>query len=668
MSDEPKYQMTISLDVLRHLGVGLYSNVPAVLSEAVANAWDADAAHVRIDVARDTITIEDDGHGMSVADANDRYLLVGYQRRKENGGLTPRLRRQVMGRKGIGKLSLFSVAKTVSVYSVKDGQAHGFRMNTEHIEESIRNKEAYYRPEPLDAGGIATKQGTKIMLSDLKRRSYQSPHLRKRLARRFSVIGDASEFEVILDGEPVTAKDRAYHEKLQYIWTFGETGEEAAASVPMVKRYPRPSEVRVNGITEHIGGWIGTVQKAGQTKDTDTGESLNAIFIMVRGKMAQEDILEEFGEGGIYSSYVIGEIHADFLDVDDKDDTATTGRQRLIEDDPRYQALKKKIGDELKFIQNEWTGLRNRDGPDVALAIPGIREWYGTLAPSHKTIAQRLFGRINQYAIDDDDTKRRLFVGAILTFEVLKFRNLLDLLQDINVDNLEALGDVFSQLDEIEANAYYQITKDRLEIISKLNSLVDDNAVEKVIQKYLYDHLWLLDPSWERATHTEVMESSVRRAFGEIDATLTDDQKRSRLDIKYTTTGNKHVIIELKRPDRVLSSNEIQGQIQKYRGAVANVLKEEGRGNEPIEFICVLGKPPSDWESYAEAEQESREALEKFHARIIMYRQLISNAVRAYREYTEQEKNITRLHRLIQNIAPADVDAMSQPDDPVERP
>jgi hypothetical protein len=40
--------MRLSLNVLNHLGLNLYSNVPAVLSEAVANAWDAEAHDVEI--------------------------------------------------------------------------------------------------------------------------------------------------------------------------------------------------------------------------------------------------------------------------------------------------------------------------------------------------------------------------------------------------------------------------------------------------------------------------------------------------------------------------------------------------------------------------------------------------------------------------------------------
>ena len=94
-----KYKMAISENVLCHLGIGLYSNIPAVLSETVANAWDADAGLVEIntDYDNDLITIQDDGHGMTGDDANDKYLHVGCDRRK-NGGTTAG-GRIVMGRK-----------------------------------------------------------------------------------------------------------------------------------------------------------------------------------------------------------------------------------------------------------------------------------------------------------------------------------------------------------------------------------------------------------------------------------------------------------------------------------------------------------------------------------------------------------------------------------------
>lgn len=650
VSEHP-YRMTISLDVLDHLGVGLYSNVPAVLSESVANAWDADAQHVLINITDDDITIEDDGHGMSVDDANNKYLRVEYKRRKEQGGsTTPLLKRPVMGRKGIGKLSLFSIADTITIYSVKNDHLHGFRMDADNIRNSISNGDSNYYPESLDVQNITLKHGTRIVLSNLRRSSYKPKSLKKRLARRFSVISEQNKFEVLLNGDAITMEDRSYHEKLQYIWTFGEAGREIASMISEVASISRPNIVQVNGSKKCIDGWIGTVEKAGHAKDPDTEESINAICIMVRGKMAREDVLEEFGEGGMYSKYIIGEIHADFLDLDDEDDISTTGRQHIIEEDPRYVALMEKIKLELKTIQSEWTNRRNMDGTKVALNIPAINEWYNDLSAGHRDAAQKLFGRINQLAVDDDRTRRQLLSGGVIMFEMLKFRDLLDLLDDIDTNNLDALGNIFDQLDELEANAYYQITKDRLEVIRKMGCLVDKNALEKAVQQHLFDHLWLLDPSWERATHTERMESGILKAFDEVDAKLTEEQQSARLDIKYTTTGNKHVIVELKRPGRTLNTHDIQGQIRKYHGAVSRVLKDSGFGSQPIEFVCILGKRPSDWVD-DEEEQKSRDSLKAYDARIVMYDELINNAQRAYRDYAEKEENVTRLHKLLRRVA-----------------
>ena len=58
-------EMKIDLSVLEHLGMNLYSTIPAVLSEVVANAWDADAVNVKVqfDKEANQISIEDNGSG-----------------------------------------------------------------------------------------------------------------------------------------------------------------------------------------------------------------------------------------------------------------------------------------------------------------------------------------------------------------------------------------------------------------------------------------------------------------------------------------------------------------------------------------------------------------------------------------------------------------------------
>ena len=73
---DPIYRMRLSLNVLEHLGLNLYGNVPAVLSEVVANAWNADARTVRVtlDPDAETIMIQDDGIGMTREDINKRFF------------------------------------------------------------------------------------------------------------------------------------------------------------------------------------------------------------------------------------------------------------------------------------------------------------------------------------------------------------------------------------------------------------------------------------------------------------------------------------------------------------------------------------------------------------------------------------------------------------------
>ena len=102
----PRFEMTVDMSVLESLGINLYSNAAAVLSEMVANAWDADATEVTIDwmTSGQVVVIADNGRGMTAEDINKRFLKVGYKKRINEGSMSPRWDRLYMGRKGIGKL------------------------------------------------------------------------------------------------------------------------------------------------------------------------------------------------------------------------------------------------------------------------------------------------------------------------------------------------------------------------------------------------------------------------------------------------------------------------------------------------------------------------------------------------------------------------------------
>ena len=667
MSNEahPLY-LALDLNVLEHLGINLYSNVPAVLSEIVANAWDADASEVRVTWKKEagTITIQDDGMGMTPDDLQNRFLTVGYRRRDEQPGTTPKGRRP-MGRKGIGKLSLFSIAKIVRIETTKDGLKGAFRMNLDDIRKNIREggepgKSGTYEPEMLSTDGIDFPKGTRITLSELQRRQTlrTTKALKKRVARRFSIIGESHGFRVFVNDEEIVPSDRDYYDKIAYVWTYGDQKDVVALCSNIQNIESRPPEVGDGKIS--INGWLATVDRVGFLEDTD-GDNLNRIAIFVRGKLAQEDILGDFSERGVYASYLIGELRVDDLDEYDgpgtrrDQDAATSSRQRIVEDDERYQSLRTFIGKELKHIQKRWAELRDKKGSEDALAIPAVKEWVDELKPSTRKKAGKWLGKLNRLRIDKVDEQKQLIKHAVLAFEFYRINENLERLENIADENLQATLTIFEDLDGLESNLYGQIVQQRIKVIRTLQEKVDKNDLEKVIQKYLFDHLWLLDPSWERTEGTEVMERRVEGLFEEVDAELTAEERMGRIDIKYRKTAGQHVIIELKRPERVVSLPEVLGQIEKYKSGMLKLLAAQGARNESVEFVILLGKSPVEWKNPGGRERTIG-ALESFDARIVFYDQLLTDAYRAYDDYMKRRRLVDRLAeviRAIEDYAPA---------------
>lgn len=653
MAMDNKFMMALSLNVLNHLGINLYSNIPAVLSEIVANSWDADAEKVEVIISHDQIIIKDDGCGMSADDINNKFLYVGYQKR-EHSFESPIHHRKYMGRKGIGKLSMFSIAKEVDIFSKKEmedasGKKYfefsGLRMNIDDIAEVIKkehddkNKSLEYHPIELhEDETIIENTGTLIILKKLKKltTSLTAEYIKKRVARRFGIIGREYLFSVFVNGEEVSLSDRDYFYKLSYIWYFGNTSKKYADICEnATHKEMRENAISCNNINYKITGWIGSVDASGDLKDGE--DNLNKIVILVRGKLGQEDILSEYSEGGLYSKYLIGEINADFFDEDLLEDMATSNRQEYRKDDERFIALKKFIQEELKYIQGKWTELRNESGEEKAkVLLPVIDTWCKSLQGDDKKYAKKMFGKINQI-VADDDKKKEILKYSVLAFEKLKYAKHLSAIDQIEAENFEVFKDIFTGLDEIEATLYYQIIKERIEVIKVFHGITDENALEKVIQTHLFNHLWLLDPSWERVESTGYMETTVLKALNSKHDGLTSEEKAGRLDIGYRQMAGKHIVIELKRTDRVVTTAEIIKQVKKYHDALKKVLGSIYHSNYAFEIIFVLGRPIDNNTSIENRDLVSN-MLKPMNARVVYYKELIENAYRAYNEYIMANK------------------------------
>jgi Molecular chaperone, HSP90 family len=660
-----KYTMTIESNVITHLGINLYSNTPSVLSEIVANAWDADATEVRISITKDEIIIEDDGCGMSVEDMNKCYLAIGHKRRESNA-VTPIYKRKVMGRKGIGKLSAFSIAREVKVISQKNSELNGFKMDivdiTKHLEEDGGILE-YFPPE-LPSNDLTLDllsedgTGSKIILMNFKKRVDRTADaLRRNLARRFGVLGKIHNFEVKINGEEITLDDRGYFDKIQFLWTYGDMkhieGHCKNISEPG-HIFARGNEICVvNDETEKeeryaIRGWIGASSTSTFLKDQEA----NGIVIMVREKLAQENILNEFAEGGIYATYLVGEIYADYLDLDEKEDITTSSRQHIISNDYRYTGLKKWLHGELKHIESNWTRLRNNEGHKKATKNPAVERWYNSLPLEYKGKAKDLFGNLNRIGIEDDESRKMILKHGILAFESLRYKKNLDALDQLVDMTPEQLSSIFTDSDDLEAALYHRIVTQRLEVINALRDKVKMSEKEKVLQEHLYSHLWLLDPSWERGSVPVHMEESIKELFKEIDKKMPQDLMEGRLDLRYQKTTGQHVIIELKRgklkgQDYSVSQGAIVDQMSKYRKGLETYLNKINQP-APIQCICVMGKLPSNWDPLNH--EEERRSLETQRIHVVVYDELILNAQMMYSEFLDAHGEASNTLKILKEL------------------
>jgi hypothetical protein len=320
-----------------------------------------------------------------------------------------------------------------------------------------------------------------------------------------------------------------------------------------------------------VRGWVGTV------KEHRTLEEGNDVVVLLAwGKLVQEDIVKDVKAGGLYTKYLIGELGADFLDRDDEPDIATSDRQHLKETDPRYRRILEWFRDEiLPEVGNNWRDWRRDGAMDDALQDPGVKEWFATLTGADdRAAAKKLFGRIGTVMRDRQLDRAELFRHTILAFETLRVRRALSAIEQLPEDgDVAAFQKVFGGLDELEAAEYQKIAKGRLEVIERFRKIAPAEK-EKVIQTYLFDHLWLLHPSWERPTSNKQIEQAVQTEWGKIDADLSEDEKRARVDIRYRTAAGKHIIIELKKASVSVNVYDLGKQMSKYRNALRKVLRE----------------------------------------------------------------------------------------------
>ena len=122
--DRPKKnfkEFTVDAALLRELGERLVGKPHVALSELVKNSYDADATEVEILFEEDSITVSDNGTGMSPSDFVNHWLRVGTIHKQTN--TTTTRGRTVTGSKGIGRLSVQFLGEQLELVSKKKGES-----------------------------------------------------------------------------------------------------------------------------------------------------------------------------------------------------------------------------------------------------------------------------------------------------------------------------------------------------------------------------------------------------------------------------------------------------------------------------------------------------------------------------------------------------------------
>ncbi|MEM9578037.1 MAG: ATP-binding protein [Pseudomonadota bacterium] len=652
MAAEARYQVSMQLSVLEHLGENLYSGTPAVLTEVVANAWDANATEVRIDTnSRDgTITITDNGHGMDLNAVNDRFLSVGFRRRLEQSSVTDDLERPVMGRKGIGKLSLFAIADEFTVHSkVRSGNVEALLINRNDLVNAIKSKTQSYNPQEIKRDWPSKRfpGGTQIKITKFKGgRGLREDFIRQRIARRFSVIGEKWKFRVYVNNKEITVADRGYFGKLQFAWTYGsEANELIKGKASNIKHY---SEVKNSDLV----GWIGTVWQPSQLKIEGTSETAGGIVVMVRGRVADENIIQTLGDARLFTQYVVGEIHADYLDDENTEDNViTSSRQKLNSDLPVVRQLIEKIRVQLNEIALKWDDLREKEGlEDAVKDLPVIEEWLQTKSQDRQKAARSLIGKVNKIPVKNDQERAELYSYSILAFEKLAVKDAVSELDGVDDKDLFGFLNAFRKIDDVEAALYHELVRGRLEVISRFNNKVELLAKEKELQQELFDNLWLFDPSWDRVTGHSAMEITASKFLEEKGTAST---KKDRLDIVYRNPTGQHVIIELKRPGVTTPLTELEAQVEKYKTQLGSLLAEKFKQSDPIiKTYLLVDEAPEQWSNPVRRNEDLR-----VHAvrgiTLLTYKELISKSEVLYREFLESDLKSAKLASVLEKISEA---------------
>ena len=384
-----------------------------------------------------------------------------------------------------------------------------------------------------------------------------------------------------------------------------------------------------------VSGWIGALNRTNPDLDgIDRG-----IALMARGKLVQAPFVFEAVVGQQYAlSYLIGELHAEF--VDETEDTVGTTRNSLVWDTEANTALKEWGRKEVNRIARTWADKRRRDNERQLQENQVYVEFKEQPEKIGNNRVQRIADRLVRQAIDKNPTAEveqlEPLVQTCLNFTQFDaFREIVEDLTEADLDQTEKIFQLFREWQIVEAKEMARITEGRITTIEKLQKLIDRNALEvPTLHNFLKEFPWVIDLRWtlveDEVSHSELL----RKEFPEEADTLECDR---RIDFLCVGEGTKLSVVEIKRPGLKASVKELD-QIETYVSFMRDYCRrtsDPDYGYREVSGYLLCG---GTVDTYQVREKRSNLANSQIYVR--QYRDLLSTARQAHDEFLKRYKDL----------------------------
>lgn len=687
MAADDRLKFKVAPHIVEDLGLNLYTSLPRVLVEFIANAYDADSAraHIRMDKERidaerkvlkarweeakaraekdgvqpprlaamtlpETIAIQigDAGHGMTRDALDSRFLVAGLRRRgHDNTAARSPGGRVLMGRKGLGKLAGFGVAQVVTVVTRAAGEPHATKI-TLRYDDLIKVTDTHEIPieeERLSDGGGIDPHGTQVILSKLlyEPMGARLSTIEHRAADHFVQI-DPADFQILLNDEPVEPTPRT----LVYAWPNPE----------------KPVEDFVDGSYAIEDGRTFRFQY--RLRFVEDRQALPAkergVRVYAHKRLAAAPSLLDADtnmHGFRMTDYLDGVVYADFID-DQPEDYIATDRQSLRWESPllgpMHELLSKAIKDACYARQRVRDEEKDREVKEDEYTKATITQ--ASLSKRESKAALKIASAISSlhkqgYQDEGYKTQFKEVIDALGRGELMTA--LAELARADNPEFDRVVAEV-TRLTAEQIDGFYKYAKARIDGIEALRKIVlsvdfKKGKNEKTLHKLLKVCPWLIDPTFFEFLTSDQTEKTM---FKQVEKELKIDEsvdsshdpdaedevepggRNERPDLVFllgNSALSRLIVVELKAPNTPLHGEHYR-QLQGYVRRAERWLKRHGKSGVKVEGLLIgsFGSIDSRAEEVEWLEDEIDRTLNQGQCRVFGIDRVLEMAQDAHRE------------------------------------